>query len=59
MAEVIEKDEVAQAGDDDEQEALQSRHRKEKKELQGFSTWFICAFSCKLYDCLHFFDIYK
>ena len=38
MAEVIEKDEVAQAGDDDEQEALQSRHRKEKKELQGFST---------------------
>ena len=40
MAEVIEKDKVSQPGDDDDEkideEALQSRHRKEKKELQGF-----------------------
>ena len=37
MTEAIEKDEPVQPpGDDDDEETLQARHRKEKKDLQGF-----------------------
>lgn len=60
MAEVIEKDKVSQPGDDDDEkideEALQSRHRKEKKELQGFILLdlFALVHVNYMYDCLNF-----
>ena len=60
MAEVIEKDKVSQPGDDDDEkideEALQSRHRKEKKELQGFILLdlFALVHVNSMYDCLNF-----
>ncbi len=58
MAEAIDDEAVQPPGDDDEQEeTLQARHRKEKKDLQGFLDLIYLHFFINYKVFLHFSDM--